>query len=102
MSNKRRKIDFSDINIETSYKNINLEDYKKYLFQKEKDYNNEIKKIKSLLKKTNEMIAKKCKEKNEKHIWIRERENCMYGSSFTLCENCRVDYYDSSYIHSPM
>jgi len=95
--NKKRK--FDQVNIEEDYSNINLDNYKKYLFNKELKLKKELKHIHNLKKKTNILIAKKCEEENEKHDWIKEKEDCMYGSKFTYCKICRVDYYDKAYFH---
>lgn len=76
-----------------------LNNFKKILYQKESEYSKKIAQIKTLVKETNKNIAKRCEEKHKKHKWIRERENCMYGSTFTICENCRIDYYDRTYMH---
>tara|TARA_B110000879_G_C11131871_1_gene496362 strand:- start:865 stop:1176 length:312 start_codon:yes stop_codon:yes gene_type:complete len=96
--NKKRKLEFDQVNIEEDYSNINLHNYKKHLFNKELNLKKELKHIDSLKKKTNMLIAKKCEE-NDGHDWIKEREDCMYGSKFTYCKSCRVDYYDKSYFH---
>jgi len=85
------KIDFSKIE--------NLSKFKDYLYQKESEYSRKIAQIKTFLKETNRNIAKRCEKKNKNHKWIRERENCMYGSTFTLCEHCKVDFYDRTYMH---
>ena len=104
-SNKKRKeltidtqIDFSNVNLD-DYKYIDLSKYKKYLFETEHYHDQQIKKIKQLIKETNIKIALKCEEENGKHDWITEREDCMYGERFTFCRNCKVDIYDRSYMH---
>mgnify|MGYP004565353053 CR=1 FL=1 len=94
-----KKLEFSHVNIDKEYSNINLIDYKKKLFRKECELKKELKNIYSLKKKTNFLIAKKCKEVNLRHDWIREREDCMYGTTFTYCKMCRTDYYDRSYFY---
>ena len=91
-------INYEEINLD-DYLNIDLDKYKKYLYSKQRDYEEKIVIIKELIKSTNSKIAQKCKEKNNGHQWIREREDCMYGSRFTVCKNCRVDYYDNTWIH---
>jgi hypothetical protein len=110
ISNKKRKINTSseeakintfseDIDLNKSYRDIDLNKYKVYLYERESYFANQIKNINDKKKQTNKMIAKKCKEDNGDHEWIRDRENCMYGSTFTMCKNCGVDHYDDSYLH---
>lgn len=108
-TNKKRKVDEeSDINQQEDYTNYqeldiskikDLDKFKKYLYQKESEFNFQIRLIRNLVKETNINIAKRCEEKHQGHKWIREREDCMYGSTFTICKYCRTDYYDKSYIH---
>ena len=99
---KKRKL---SIEIFDDYNNIdlkkvkNVNNFKSYLFKKERELLDDIEKIKNLVKECNREISSRCEKENTKHEWIRERENCMYGSSFTLCKNCRIDYYDRSYLH---
>ena len=85
------KISFSKIE--------DLDNFKNFLYKKESEYSKKIAQVKMLVKETNRNIAKRCEEKHNNHKWIRERENCMYGSTFTICANCRIDYYDRTYIH---
>ena len=44
-------------------------------------------------------LRKKCEEDNKGHFWVRERESCMYGETFTYCKHCNTDYYNRSYMH---
>ena len=96
---KKQKKDYSLINLDDDYNNIDLIQYKQYLYQVQSEYESKIQDIKNKLKKTNTMIAKKCEEKNGDHEWIREREDCMYGDSYIVCRNCRTDKIDRSYLH---
>jgi len=102
--NKKRKIDDEKQDF-TNYEELDitkindLNKFKNFLYKKESEFAWKIKQIKNLVKETNLNIAKRCEEKNKGHKWIREREDCMYGSSFTICQHCRADYYDKSYIH---
>uniref|UniRef100_A0A6C0IYP5 Uncharacterized protein n=1 Tax=viral metagenome TaxID=1070528 RepID=A0A6C0IYP5_9ZZZZ len=79
--------------------NVDLTEYKKILHIKKIKYNQLIKEIEHEILQTNVLIAKKCEEKNDGHLWIRERESCMYGESFTYCKHCNTDYYNRSYMH---
>jgi len=97
-NSNHKKIDYSKINLD-DYKNIDLKKYKDYLYQTEYYHNDQIKKIKKLIKETNIKMALKCKEDNGDHEWISERENCMYGERFTFCKNCKIDAYDNTYTH---
>ena len=91
-------IDYNNIDLD-NYLNINLEKYKIYLYQLQFQYNNKIKKIKNLIKNVNTKIALKCEIKNKTHEWIKERENCIYGETYTYCKKCKIDYHDRTYIH---
>jgi viroplasmin and RNaseH domain-containing protein len=108
-TNKKRKVDHElDLNQQQDYTNYqeldiskikDLDKFQKYLYQKESEFNFQIKLIKNLFKEININIAKRCEEKHQGHKWIREKEDCMYGSTFTICQHCRCDYYDRSYTH---
>ena len=104
MSNKKRKLnikeDYSiEIVDEDNYLEIDLEKHNEKLYKLKLYYENELIKIKDKIKKTNNLISKKCIHQNEKHVWITEREPCMYGEKYTYCKNCRVDYHDRFYLH---
>jgi hypothetical protein len=104
MSNKKRKVNFEDdINIdiinEDNYLEIDLEKHNEKLNKLKIYYENEIIKIKEKIRKTNFLISKKCIHENKKHVWITEREPCMYGEKYTYCKNCKVDYYDRYFLH---
>ena len=90
---------YEDIDLNKSYRDIDLNKYKVYLYERERYFANQIKNINDKKKQTNKIITKECKEDKGDHEWIRERENCMYGSTFTMCKNCRVDHYDDTYLH---
>lgn len=100
MSDKKRKLNnvIDEVN-EDNYLEMNLEDYKSNLYMKKIKYENEIDNLKKRIKEINYLISKKCLHKNKKHEWITEREPCMYGEKFTYCKNCKIDYYDKTYIH---
>ena len=84
---------------EKKEENIDLTEYKKILNIKKIKYTQLIKDIEDEILQTNVLIAKKCEEKNDGHLWIRERESCMYGETFTYCKHCNIDYYNRSYMH---
>ena len=84
---------------EKKEENIDLTEYKKILNIKKIKYTQLIKDIEDEILQTNVLIAKKCEEKNDGHLWIRERESCMYGETFTYCKYCNTDYYNRSYMH---
>ena len=94
---KKRKLNLEDNKLENKF--LNLHQYKKFLNRKEIELKNELNSIRNLKKETNILIAKKCEEENNGHKWIREKEDCMYGSSFTYCKKCGADFYDRSYFH---
>ena len=91
-SNKKRKLNLEE-------DSLNLHQYKEFLNRKEINLKKELNNIRNLKKETNILIAKKCEEENNGHKWIREKEDCMYGSSFTYCKKCGADFYDKSYFH---
>lgn len=106
-TNKKRKVNENNQDLEdfTNYQELDiskikdLDKFQKYLYQKESEFNFQIKLMRNLFKEININIAKRCEEKHQGHKWIREKEDCMYGSTFTICQHCRCDYYDKSYIH---
>jgi hypothetical protein len=84
-----------DIN---DYLNINLDDYKSYLYRKKIDYENKISMINIKLKEANVLISKKCIKINGSHEWITERDPGVYGEKCTFCKKCNVHIYDNEHI----
>lgn len=95
---KKSKVDYGDINLD-DYLNIDLKEYKKYLYLQKRELVNKISLIEEQLKEANILIGKKCEKENGSHEWITERESGPYGSKYTFCKNCKIDIYDNSYFH---
>lgn len=96
---KKRKIDFENIDLDKINEDFNLNLYKNFLKTEEYKLKEKLNLTRELIKKTNFLLAKKCENENNGHEWIREREDCMYGSKFTYCKLCKTDYYDRTYFH---
>lgn len=93
VNTKKRKL-----NLNTCIE-IELEEKKTLLSKKIRSCEEEINEMKDAINKINIAISKRCEEKNNGHIWIRERDEGPYGESYTFCKICRADYYDRSYLH---
>ena len=96
---KSSEIDYSKVNLEEDYKSIDLDEYKKYLFETINDLETKLKKMRKEVKTTNIHIAKKCEENHKEHKWTSEREPVLYGERYIFCSICGVDYYDNTYLH---
>tara|TARA_B100000900_G_C20258313_1_gene584889 strand:+ start:373 stop:678 length:306 start_codon:yes stop_codon:yes gene_type:complete len=98
-TNKKRKVDDDYENELENFMNIDLDNFKAMLFNKKYEYQLKIRETDELIKKTNSLIAEKCKKINGNHEWISEREPCLYGERYTFCKKCRIDINDKEYIH---
>jgi len=52
-----------------------------------RDFEILISQYKDLIKREYEVIRQTCQ-----HNWVRERERCMYGETYTVCTKCRLLY----------
>ena len=75
-----------------------LKNQQNLLIQQKYEYVEKIKEIEKNIKQKGYEIANTCKNKDDGHKWISEREEGPYGERFTYCEKCRVDYY-GNYFH---
>lgn len=48
------------------------------------------------LKKIKQKICIKCIENFGEHIWIKEKENCMYGETYEYCSRCGKDKFTNT------
>ena len=76
---------------------MDLFEQNKKLVNLKHQYLKKIELINFQIEENNKIIVERCNNKG--HEWITEREPGMYGENFTFCNNCKVDYYDSSFFH---
>ena len=77
----------------------NLRQQRSSLIEKKYEYSKKIKEIETSIKEKSYEIANICKKNNNGHIWISEREDCLYGERYTFCKICEIDYY-GGYFHN--
>ena len=76
----------------------NLQNQRYLLIKQKYEYEKKIKELETFIREKEFQIAKVCKDSDEGHQWITEREDGPYGERYTYCKKCRIDYY-GNYVH---
>ena len=79
--------------------NLNFEELNKIknnLFREQQELFIQQQNISKNLKIINTMIAKQCEKEFTEHLWIKEKENCMYGETYIYCSRCKKDKFSNT------